>query len=386
MSRITFATTGLVLGLAIHGSALGSGITIDDQSPRASAMQGAFTAVADDPATIFYNPAGLTQLEGTQIDVNSSILSPDITYERPGLGSAANDGLINSASIFVTSDALEGASIGLGLYVPFGRATKFENSTALVGLSHRASLIRADVVPTVAFKLHPRVSVGLGVVASHVILHTKLLGLDESGRGYGFTANAGLLIDAPQHVKVGFTYRGAMSARLEGHGAFSGIRDDFHAKLRFPAILSSGIAWTPNERWQLAAAWDWEMWSYLQTFRRDYTNPTLRAVGTNTFQGRDVGTLRFGLTYRPTADHELRFGYSRSPSAFPARNTAPAQPDLDTQWFSIGYARNLDKMTLSMSYQFVHSQDQTTQSPFFPGRYQLRANILQFGFSYRFDD
>ena len=362
-----------------------SGTTINDLSARASSVQGAFTAVADDPSTIFYNPAGLTQLEGTQIEFDPYVLVPHIDYERSGLGSVENRGMIRSASLFLSTDFLEGASVGLGVYVPFGRATQFHKGPALLGLSHRASLVRADFVPTIAFRPLPNVSLGLGLVASHITLQTSLLGLEESARGYGFTANAGVLIEAPEHIKLGVTYRGAMASRLEGHGTFSGLRDDFHAKLRFPAIVSTGIAWEPNEHLQVAAAWDWEMWSYLENFRRDYTNPTLRAVGTNVLDGDDAGTLRLGVIYKPTPEHELRLGYSRSPSAFPASNTAPAQPDLDTQWFSLGYSRTLDKLTLSVSYEFVASQGRTTQSAFFPGRYELRADVLQFGFSYHWD-
>ena len=386
MSRITLVTTVIATALILpHDSARASGTTINEVSARASGMQGAFTAIADDPSAIFYNPAGITQLEGTQIAFNPSIVVPNIEYERPGLGSVEDQGSIPGFSLFATSDVLGSATLGLGLYVPFGRATKFDNNATLLGLSHRASLIRTDLTPTIAFRPHPNVSVGLGLVASHVSLYTNILGLEESARGYGFTANAGVLIEGPEHLSFGLSYRGAMASRLEGHGTFAGQRDDFHAKLRFPAIMSAGLAWEPNEKLLLSATWDWEMWSYVEDFRRDYTNATLGAVGTNNFDADDVGTLRIGAVYRPKPEHEIRLGFSRSPSAFPARNTAPAQPDLDLQFFSVGYSRILDKLTLSLSYQFVQSKERTTQSPFFPGRYEIRADILQVGFSYRWD-
>lgn len=54
-------------------------------SPRADALGGAFTAVADDASAIYYNPAGLVQLENKQAMVSWIDYPADITYMFAGV-------------------------------------------------------------------------------------------------------------------------------------------------------------------------------------------------------------------------------------------------------------------------------------------------------------
>jgi long-chain fatty acid transport protein len=358
---------------------------VNEIAARGTATQGALSAEPEDASTIFYNPAGLTELSGTHVELDTVVLAPRVEYERPGLGTTENVSPIPGAAAFIASDAYAPVWIGLGVYAPFARAAEFERNPATSNLRHRTGLVRTDVVPAFAFRPHRNVSVGVGIVASNIRFQSEILGLKESARGYGFTANAGVLIDAPGRVRIGLTYRGAMSARLDGRGSFGGERGDFHAKLRFPATLGASVAWSPTPRWTLGVAYDRERWSYVESFRRDYDNPTLAAVGTTRFDPDDSGTLRFGVAYRPMDGHELRAGIARIGTAFPAENTTASAPDADVQSFGLGYARTWERARMSISYEYLRTEERTTQNMFFPGRYEIRANVVQLGFSYRFD-
>lgn len=53
-------------------------------SPRADAIGGAFTAIADDASAIYYNPAGLVQLENRQIMISMIDYPADISYSFVG--------------------------------------------------------------------------------------------------------------------------------------------------------------------------------------------------------------------------------------------------------------------------------------------------------------
>jgi len=60
-------------------------------SPRADALGGAFTSIADDVSAVYYNPAGLVQLESRQAMVSLIDYPADISYSFaavafPGLG------------------------------------------------------------------------------------------------------------------------------------------------------------------------------------------------------------------------------------------------------------------------------------------------------------
>jgi hypothetical protein len=54
-------------------------------SPRADAIGGAFTAIADDASAIYYNPAGLVQLENRQVMVSMIDYPADISYSFVGV-------------------------------------------------------------------------------------------------------------------------------------------------------------------------------------------------------------------------------------------------------------------------------------------------------------
>src|SRR5438552_8735470 len=62
MHAKTFLLT--VLAGLLPTTLFGLGIRIADQDPFATARGQAFVATADNPSAIFYNPAGITQLDG----------------------------------------------------------------------------------------------------------------------------------------------------------------------------------------------------------------------------------------------------------------------------------------------------------------------------------
>jgi len=67
----------LALGLALPGAASASGYSIYEQGAKAMANAGAFTARADDPSALFFNPAGIVQLKGKRFNFGTNAIFPD---------------------------------------------------------------------------------------------------------------------------------------------------------------------------------------------------------------------------------------------------------------------------------------------------------------------
>ena len=63
-------------------SALASGFSIYEASIRANGMLGAFSAYADHVTTIYYNPAGLSGLEGIQISAGATVIAPRTSFRN----------------------------------------------------------------------------------------------------------------------------------------------------------------------------------------------------------------------------------------------------------------------------------------------------------------
>jgi len=73
----------LVLAFATLGpvSMSGVGFRLPNQDPEAIARGNAFVATADNPSAIYYNPAGITQLEGQNLQAGIYLLDVNVDYD-----------------------------------------------------------------------------------------------------------------------------------------------------------------------------------------------------------------------------------------------------------------------------------------------------------------
>jgi long-chain fatty acid transport protein len=379
----------VVLAVAL---ALGSGPVqaannhVGGVSTKAKAMQNAFTAIADDPSALYYNPAGLVQIEGTRLMLDLEEVRPRLRFERAGVGSARSSRGARDLNVFFSHD-LGRATFGLGLFAPFAARTSFSTTGAVGAQRHAASLLRLDLAPTLAFELGRDWAIGAGLTASRVSGHTDVLGFEESLRGYGFTGQAGVLYRGIDRVQLGLSYRGRMSANVEGRGRIQGVGSDTHdSQLRFPDRLSLGAAWEATDAWTLSMNVDWEGWSYLRKFRRDYDNPVLKGAGNARIDARDAVAFHWGAQ-REIGEHtELRFGYTYQTRAQDTSALVPAMPDFRGQVASLGIGRTLGNgIELEATYEFAHGGS-GTRGALFPGRLEASAHFISVGVTIPFGD
>lgn len=73
----------------LTGKAQAEGFALSDFGARGTALAGGMVARADDPSAVAWNPAGITQLPGTQIMVGMTAIQPSgtvDTVDRFGIG------------------------------------------------------------------------------------------------------------------------------------------------------------------------------------------------------------------------------------------------------------------------------------------------------------
>ena len=71
----------VLLALALPACLFANGFDIYEQSAKAVGLGGAFIAQADDPSAIFFNPAGIVQLDGTQLSVGACAIRPTMQFK-----------------------------------------------------------------------------------------------------------------------------------------------------------------------------------------------------------------------------------------------------------------------------------------------------------------
>src|SRR5512139_1621635 len=76
-----FAVT--VAGITMFSSgSFAAGFRLPDQDSAAMAMGGAFVGQADNPSAVWYNPAGITDLDGTRISAGVIAIYPVLSHEN----------------------------------------------------------------------------------------------------------------------------------------------------------------------------------------------------------------------------------------------------------------------------------------------------------------
>jgi long-chain fatty acid transport protein len=73
----------ILLLVASAGHVHSAGFAIMQQGTGPMGQGNAFVAQADDPSALFFNPAGISQLEGSQAYLGSTIIAPRGTYNGP---------------------------------------------------------------------------------------------------------------------------------------------------------------------------------------------------------------------------------------------------------------------------------------------------------------
>ena len=119
----------------LTGKAQAEGFALSDFGARGTALAGGMVARADDPSAVAWNPAGITQLPGTQIMVGMTAIQPSgtvDTVDRFGIG-RSTDVDISPISSVITSGAASASSPGSAsaILIPqTGRAAKTSNTSA----------------------------------------------------------------------------------------------------------------------------------------------------------------------------------------------------------------------------------------------------------------
>jgi long-chain fatty acid transport protein len=138
---------------------------VPNQDASAIARGNAFVATADNPSAIYYNPSGITQLDGENIQAGSLFyLGIYGDYHSPsGQGIHNDPEVIAAPTLQYTLTPKEWpVSFGFGVYEPFGFSVKWPNDAPFRQESLSGSLTYITMNPVVAWQVLPSLSVGAG--------------------------------------------------------------------------------------------------------------------------------------------------------------------------------------------------------------------------------
>lgn len=247
---------------ALSLNAQASGYRFGSQSVAAQGSADANAAEANDASTLFYNPAGMSRLEGKQFSGGATIVVPHSTYTDTGStrffpvsGTRSTGGTqasgyapdaVVAPALYYTQKINEQWTAGVGMFVPYGAKLDYGRTwTGRYALTD-IKLESVALNPSVSFKLSQQHSFGFGVTAQYMKadlgqqvdvpggvsaasffgspigaqvaavggVHDAHASMNGKDWGYGF--NLGYLFQLNDATRFGLAYRSSISHKLKG--------------------------------------------------------------------------------------------------------------------------------------------------------------------------
>jgi len=365
--KTPFKELSILAVIALVGaplSLLAAGFRLPNQDPEAIARGNAFAATADNPSAIFYNPAGITQLEGHQLSLGVYTISPSIDYVSPSGARANNDAAFQFIPQFYYTSSPEDSkwSYGIGLFAPYGLSADYGRDTSFSTLAIDGELSFITLNPTVAYQVTPELSLGFGIALNYSeISLTRALGLsaDDSfrfeGDDFSIGFNAGALWQPHDQWSFGLNFRSATEMEYSGSSRVVGIapapvNSSTQTSLEFPLNITLGTSFRPDDHWNIEVGLDWTDWD---------------AVNVSTLEGTPFGdvpfpfnyesgfTYQFGVTYRFDSGHFVSAGYLFNENNVPDATLNPLNPDDGLHILSFGFGKRGEVHSWALGYQYA---------------------------------
>ncbi len=203
--KSSFTKTLLALSIASSTTVLyaGSfGLIDNSASGQGSAFAGA-SALGEDASTIYFNPAGMTRLSGSQIIVVGHVISPHTDFNNKGTIDAQGDLLTGSdsnigdpaflPSLYFATELPNEVHVGVGVNVPFGLSTEYDKGWVGRYSALNSEITSVNINPAFAWKATKKFSVGFGLNIQYIDLS-----LSNNIDSFGACVNIGVSGGASQ--------------------------------------------------------------------------------------------------------------------------------------------------------------------------------------------
>jgi long-chain fatty acid transport protein len=380
--------TILLLAVALGGLPLtvsAGGVRLSSQDGFATARGEAFVATADNASAIYYNPAGITQLEGANLrsGIYGIYFNPTFTPPPPGNTNKfdiKNQYAAVPQSFFTYTLKDLPLSLGLGIYAPYGLGVEWPQDTGFRAVALESQLTYMRFNPVVAVKLPHGLSFGAGVMVDYSKIELKQ-GLRATffpppftdffrfeGDGWSVGYNLGVLWQPHETISLGASFRSSTSVNMDGHTTvqlFPVIpnpdRSDAHARFNFPLTGVFGISWRPTPKWNLEFNADYTDWSSFSTIAIHQRDPNINVQPDPNFTlGWEASWMyEFGVTRYFDHGWHASAGYVFSENSVPDANYTPLVPDLDRHFVSVGVGHKGKRVDCDVAYQFGYGPSRT---------------------------
>ena len=399
-------------------AAQAAGFALIEQS--GSGMGNAFaggSAIAEDASTVYFNPAGMTYIEGTQLFGALHLIKPNAEFNNNGslpgggklLGGSGGDAgdLAFVPNIYFKTDLNDSIKLGIGINAPFGLKTEYDNGWIGRFQALKSEVKTVNINPAIAFKLNDQLSLGFGVSAmwaQATLTRALNLGAAESdvhikGEDWGYGYNLGAIYQATPDTRFGLAYRSKVDQHLEGDAKFgtplAANNTSIKANIALPETLSLSAFSRLNDTWDVMGDITWTHWN---RFKQLTIFRSSGALLSNTNENWD-NSMRYsiGVNYHYGDSIKLRGGLAYDEEAVNDDFRTARIPGNDKKWLSLGAGWKVtpsSNIDVGYSHLFISSakiDDNQTAAIVGPpgngrltGNYDSSVDILSMQYTHNF--
>ena len=345
-------------------AAQAAGFALIEQS--GSGMGNAFaggSAIAEDASTVYFNPAGMTYIDGTQLVGALHLIKPSAEFNNNGsiagagkpLGGTGGDAgdLAFIPNAYFKMDFNDSIKLGIGVNAPFGLKTEYDNGWIGRFQALKSEVKTVNINPALAFKVNDQLSLGFGVsVMWAQATLTRAVNFGAAGEGsvkikaddWGFGYNLGAIYQLTPDTRIGMAYRSKVDQHLEGDATFNrpigipnaGAAADgaINASVSLPENFSFSAFSKLDDTWDVMGDITWTHWS---RFKQLTILRSSGALLSNTNENWD-NSMRYsiGANYHYSDSIKLRAGLAYDQEAVNDDFRTARIPGNDRKWLALG--------------------------------------------------
>lgn len=405
-TRLAVVVTAALTLTPQHAHALGFRIT--DLGAKGTARGGAVVATADDPSAIYNNPAGITQLEGTNSILGSNFIGFETSVQPKGGGATFDSNYSPQAvphSYLTWKSKDYPIALGFGSYAPFGLALEYGDGTPFRTIGQKGSILFNTWNPVIAWQVCDSLSIAAGATVSYskvMLARGVAVPGDEfqfKGTGVAYGFNLGLLWQPDPKHSFGISYFSATDVEYSGHshlripsfsvatpiGEYRSAQlkneQDADASIPYPSTLRAGYSFRPTPNWNFEVDVEWTDWDRLNSVTLHQKTGALAIP----FNYESSFFYEFGVTRKLPWAMEVSAGYIYSENSVPNESFSPLVPDSNRHVISAGFGKQFDRYDLNIAYQYAYGPHRTiAQGTAADGVYRFESHAVSISVGYRF--
>lgn len=362
-----------ILSMVGQSYALGSAAFSNQSglSTRVMSMGYTFAGAADDPSAIFFNPGGLTQVKGFQLEYGLETLRLDGFHKTTA---GVKDELAKNTPViphFYASYSGEDSrwAYGLGIESPFGLMTEWKDDSFSEFYATESRLFMYTINPTVAYQVSDTFSVGGGIDYNNIFNLELNANVESSlgsgvqignskieGDGTGWGYNLGFLWRPVEKHSMGVSYRSQSNVIIDGDASIIGalsFKTSVKSEVKLPQTVLLGYAYRPSDRFRVQVDYEWADWkSTTQTPFNYQSNPLGLPVKVQR-DWKSTSNIGAGIEYGAKDWLDLRFGMLAYERVVPRERVESSLPDTSRWGITTGAGFHFGNSRLDVGYNFI---------------------------------